>query len=237
MPSSASGSARDAAGQRLGTPAYMSPEQAEGDLEHLGPRSDVYSLGGTLYCLLTGRPPFEGDIDEVIRAVQRGEFRPPRQLDPTIDRALEAVCLKAMAHRPADRYASPRAWPTTSSAGWPTSRSRPGASRCSPARRRWANRNRTAVASAAVALVAGVVGLSAVLAVQTQAKAAIAAALGRETQANEGLAAANANWSGRRRRCRRGTTWRWTRSRRSTPGSARTSCSRRSNSRTCGTGC
>ena len=99
----------DAAGQRLGTPAYMSPEQAEGDLEHLGPRSDVYSLGATLYCLLTGRPPFAGDVAEVIRAVQRGEFRPPRQLDPTIDRALEAVCLKAMAHRPEDRYASPGA--------------------------------------------------------------------------------------------------------------------------------
>ena len=76
----------------------MSPEQAEGDLEHLGPALDVYSLGGTLYCLLTGRPPFEGDdFGEVLRAVQRGEFSPPRQLDPTIDQALEAVCLKAMA--------------------------------------------------------------------------------------------------------------------------------------------
>ena len=97
-------------GCALGTPAYMSPEQAAGDLERLGPRSDVYSLGATLYCLLTGRPPFEGDdVGDVLRAVQAGEFRPPRQIDPSIDRALEAVCLKAMAPQPADRYATPRA--------------------------------------------------------------------------------------------------------------------------------
>ena len=106
IPSSASGSAETLPGSALGTPAYMSPEQAEGDLERLGPRSDVYSLGATLYCLLTGRPPFEGDdVGDVLRAVQRGEFPPPRQLDPSIDRALEAVCLKAMATRPEDRYA------------------------------------------------------------------------------------------------------------------------------------
>jgi serine/threonine-protein kinase len=61
MPSAASGSFETLAGSALGTPAYMSPEQAEGDLDRLGPRSDVYSLGATLYCLLTGKPPFAGE--------------------------------------------------------------------------------------------------------------------------------------------------------------------------------
>jgi serine/threonine protein kinase len=106
VPSSASGSAQTLPGSALGTPAYMSPEQAEGHLERLGPRSDVYSLGATLYCLLTGQPPFAGDAVEVIPAVQKGEFPPPRAIDASLDRVLEAVCLKAMALRPADRYGS-----------------------------------------------------------------------------------------------------------------------------------
>jgi serine/threonine-protein kinase len=110
LPSSASGTAETLPGTTLGTPAYMSPEQSSGDLERLGPRSDVYSLGATLYCMLTGRPPFETeDVGEVLRKVQRGEFAPPRQLDPSLDKALEAVCCKAMAMKPEDRYASCRA--------------------------------------------------------------------------------------------------------------------------------
>src|SRR6516165_1568386 len=108
MPASASGSAETLPGSALGTPAYMSPEQARGDLENLGPRSDVYSLGATLYCLLTGRPSVENDdVGAVLRAVQKGEFAPPRKLDPTIERALEAICRKAMALKSCDRYSSP----------------------------------------------------------------------------------------------------------------------------------
>jgi eukaryotic-like serine/threonine-protein kinase len=110
LPSSASLSAETLPGSALGTPAYMSPEQAEGNLAALGPRSDVYSLGATMYCLLTGKPPVQCEMmAEVLRAVQRGDLRPPRGIDPTIDRALEAVCLKAMALRPEDRYGSCRA--------------------------------------------------------------------------------------------------------------------------------
>ena len=76
----------------------MSPEQAAGDLDRLGPRSDVYSLGATLYCLLTGKPPFEGDdIGDLLAPCRRANSPSRRKLDPSIDQALEAVCLKAMA--------------------------------------------------------------------------------------------------------------------------------------------
>ncbi len=110
-PSGASGSAETLPGSAMGTPAYMSPEQARGEIDQLSPRSDVYSLGATLYCLLTGEPPAqsEKDVESVLRAVQSGKFPRPRELDPTIDRTLEAVCLKAMALEPADRYASAQA--------------------------------------------------------------------------------------------------------------------------------
>jgi serine/threonine-protein kinase len=191
VPSSASGSAETLPGSTLGTPAYMSPEQAEGDLERLGTRSDVYSLGATLYYLLTGRPPVDGQAREVLRVVKRGDFPPPRRHDATIDRELEAVCLKAMAYQPADRYASSKALAEDVErwmADEPVSAWREPLSRRV---RRWARRNRTAVTGTVAALVAGVVGLSAVLVVQTQAKADIARALGRETRANAALAAAN----------------------------------------------
>jgi formylglycine-generating enzyme required for sulfatase activity len=88
----------------------MSPEQAAGRLDLLGPRSDVYSLGATLYCLLTGQAPFAGgDAGEVLGKVQRGDYPRPRALDRQLHPALEAVCLKAMALQPEDRYATPQA--------------------------------------------------------------------------------------------------------------------------------
>jgi serine/threonine-protein kinase len=193
IPSSASGSAETVPGSALGTPAYMSPEQAEGDIEHLGPRSDVYSLGATLYYLLSGQPPLEGEIGDVLRAVQRGEVPPPRQHDTTIDAALEAVCLKAMAHQPADRYPAPKALAEDIErwmADEPVAAWREPVSRRA---RRWARRNRSLVTGAAAAVLAGVVGLAAVLAVQTQAKAGLAQSLANETNANQRLAAANAD--------------------------------------------
>jgi serine/threonine protein kinase len=182
-PTSASGSAETLPGSVLGTPAYMSPEQAAGHLEHLGPRSDVYSLGATLYCLLTGKPPFGGDLAEVIRAVRRGDFLPPRRLDPSIDRALEAVCLKAMALKPEDRYDSPRAL-AEDIERWVADE--PVSACCeSWARRarRWGRRHRTAVAAAAVAVLAGLIGLGAVAAVQARAHAALRTAYDAKDQA------------------------------------------------------
>ena len=95
------------AGSRVGTPAYMSPEQARGEVEQLGPTTDIYSLGATLYYMLTDQAPFtEQDIPDILIKVERGEFRPPRELKPDVDRALEAICKKAMALRPVDRYGS-----------------------------------------------------------------------------------------------------------------------------------
>ena len=173
---SSSVSSETVPGSALGTPAYMSPEQARGELQRLGPRSDVYSLGATLYCLLAGKPPFENDeMGAVLHAVQEGRFRRPSQHDPALDKALDAVCMKAMATQPEDRYSTPKAlvddldrWMADEPV---TAWREPLARRA----RRWGRRNRTTVTAATVALVAGVIGLAAVLGVQTKAKAELAA--------------------------------------------------------------
>ena len=156
------GSSDTLPGSALGTPAYMSPEQARGDLERLGPKSDVYSLGATLYCLLTGKPPFEGeDVGAILRTVQEGRLPRPSQVDPLLDKALEAVCLKAMSTQPQDRYHAAKAvaddlerW----MADEPVSAWREPLARRA---RRWGRRNRTAVTGAAAALVVALGALSA----------------------------------------------------------------------------
>ena len=98
------------AGSAMGTPSYMSPEQAAGQLELLGPASDVYSLGATLYCLITGRAPFEGDnLSDILKRVALGQFAPPKAIRAEIPPALDAICRKAMALHASERYGSPRA--------------------------------------------------------------------------------------------------------------------------------
>jgi serine/threonine-protein kinase len=172
-------------GSTLGTPQYMSPEQAQGDLKRIGPRSDVFNLGATLYGLLTGRPPFQGDgALDVLRAAQAGEFPPPRRLDPTIDRALEAVCLKAMARAPEDRYGSAQALAEDVErwmADEPTSAWREPASRRLV---RWLARHRTGVTAAVVATLFALAGTAAVLGVQTKAYADMTSANGKLRVAN-----------------------------------------------------
>jgi serine/threonine protein kinase len=109
-PHSARGANETLPGSTIGTPAYMSPEQAAGRLDQLGPSSDVYSLGATLYTLLTGRAPFAGKpLDELLADVREGRFPPPREAARQVDAPLQAICLKAMATRPEGRYPSPRA--------------------------------------------------------------------------------------------------------------------------------
>ena len=161
IPPSAGTSAETLPGQTLGTPAYMSPEQAVGDLEALGPRSDVYSLGATLYYLLTGKPPLEGDdVGALLRAVQKGAFPRPRQLEPSIDRALEAVCLKAMALKPDDRYATPRALAEDVERWLADEPVRAYREPAAGAVARWGRRHKPWVAAAGVLLILIAVGLA-----------------------------------------------------------------------------
>ncbi len=148
------------AGQTLGTPAYMSPEQAAGRLDQVGPRSDVYSLGATLYCLLTGQAPFvEGDVGTLLGRVRRGDFPRPRQLETKLPAALETICLKAMVLQPENRYATPRALADDVErwlADEPTTVWRePWTQRLG----RWVRRNRTKVTAAAALLLTATVGL------------------------------------------------------------------------------
>jgi serine/threonine protein kinase/tetratricopeptide (TPR) repeat protein len=159
-----------ATGEILGTPRYMSPEQAKG--EPAGPAGDIFSLGLVLYAILTGKSAYDESSfrgGDPLRAVREAAIVPPRRRDVSVPRGLEAICLKALAAKPEDRYASARAlgedvmrWladePVTA---W----REPVSIRA----RRWMRRHRTAVAAAVVALVAGVVGLGAVVGVQARA--------------------------------------------------------------------
>jgi eukaryotic-like serine/threonine-protein kinase len=159
--SSDSGPGDTVMGSAVGTPAYMSPEQAAGRWDVVAQASDVYGLGAVLCAVLTGKPPFEhGNWPEMQQKIQQGDFLRPRQLNPDVPRQSEAVCLKAMALRPQDRYVSAAALAEDVEhwlAGEPVTAYREPF----PARaRRWARRHRTLVSAAAVLLVAAVVGLS-----------------------------------------------------------------------------
>jgi eukaryotic-like serine/threonine-protein kinase len=92
-------------GQVLGTPAYMAPEQARGEVKCIDARTDLYSLGVVLYELLTGELPFRGNNRMLLRQVLEEEPQPPRRVQDEVPRDLETVCLKAMAKEPAERYA------------------------------------------------------------------------------------------------------------------------------------
>jgi WD40 repeat protein/serine/threonine protein kinase len=158
-----SSSTETVAGTAFGTPAFMSPEQAEGQLDRLSPASDIYSLGAVLYTLLCGRPPFESawcEVTSLLAQVKKGEFLPPRHVNSRVAKALEAVCLKAMANRPEDRYADAEKL-AADIERWLGDE--PVAAYREPAwaqALRWGRRHRPLVASAAVLLATAVAGLT-----------------------------------------------------------------------------
>jgi serine/threonine-protein kinase len=152
----AEGSSPTQTGKQLGTWGFMSPEQARGDWDQVGPASDLFSLGATLFAILTGRPP--SGMSPLEHG--QGNFVRPRQQCRDVPPALEAICLKAMAAEPAERYpgaldlaADVQRWLDDE----PTQAYRePLPVRLS----RWGRRHRTMAAAGLVLLVASVLGLS-----------------------------------------------------------------------------
>jgi hypothetical protein len=91
-------------GNILGTPRYMAPEQAAGLNKAVGPASDQYSLGVILYEVLTGRPPHQGKMPQLLTQIIRDEFPLPRDLNPKVPEALQTICVKALARNAAHRF-------------------------------------------------------------------------------------------------------------------------------------
>ncbi len=96
-------------GRVMGTASYMAPEQSRGETD-IGPPADIHALGGILYCLLTGRPPFLGsNVFDTIQQVRTEEPVPPSRLRPKLSKDLETICLKCLQKDPAKRYESAEA--------------------------------------------------------------------------------------------------------------------------------
>ncbi|MFN8854428.1 MAG: protein kinase domain-containing protein [Planctomycetaceae bacterium] len=161
----------------VGTIGHAAPEQLQGDGMLASTSSDIYSLGTILYAVLTGRNPFpsrkELELEELMGRVRSGDFLPPRVVNPTIDPALEAICLKAMDRDPSQRYRQAselatdleRALADEPIAAWrePWSRSV----------RRWSGRHRTLLTAGTVSLTLLSLGLGALTLVQAKNRIAL----------------------------------------------------------------
>ncbi len=188
-------------GSAVGSPSYMSPEQAAGRMDQLGPATDIYSLGATLFELLTGKTPIGAEsgnepqkalsILETLQRVREGRFPRPSTVNPDVPRALEAVCLKAMSLRPEDRYskasdlaADLEAWladePVTAWVEPFTSRAR-----------RWMRRHQTTVVSTAATALVAIVALSVLAFVVTDRNDRLATAKGTLESSNKQLGDTN----------------------------------------------
>ncbi len=149
-------------GTAIGTPGYMSPEQAAGRLDELGPATDIYGLGAILYAMLTGRPVHpktaSTQLPDLLARIERGDMEMPRAIRPEADPALEAICLKALARSPGERYPSARALADDVRrwlADEPVSAWREPFGRRA---RRWVGKHRTLVTGVAVGLLAVLLG-------------------------------------------------------------------------------
>lgn len=171
-------------GMVRGTVSYMSPEQADGRWGDVGPVSDVYALGATLFKLLTGAPPFFGDA-VTLNDVINGKFPPPQRVKNGVPQALEAVCLKAMRTNPAERYASAAGlaldierWLADEpvSAWRETWRER---------HRRWRKRNRSLLVVIGVAGSLGIASLAAGTIMLARKSSALQASVELQQQSNE----------------------------------------------------
>jgi tetratricopeptide (TPR) repeat protein len=174
----------------VGTLRYMSPEQASARRALVDHRSDIYSLGATLYEALTLQPAYPAlDRAELLRQIAEGDPRPPRRIDPAVPAALETVVLKAMAREPEGRYATALELAADLRRfleGRPVLASRPG---WRERALRWAGRRRRAVAAGAAGLVVAGAALLAVNVVLWQererTRAALADALAQRRRAEE----------------------------------------------------
>jgi len=165
------GSSETIDGTAVGTPAFMSPEQAAGRLDLLTPATDVYGLGATLFSIITGKPALDGKAVDVLPRVISGSIPAAREVNPGVPQALEFVCKKAMSLDRLDRYQTPHELSAEVEA-WLADE--PVTACPEPARdrmRRWARRNHTAVTTV----------IAAVLVLATSASIA-AGLLGRKNQ-------------------------------------------------------
>jgi tetratricopeptide (TPR) repeat protein/predicted Ser/Thr protein kinase len=159
-----------ASGAIMGTPSYMSPEQASGRRASITTATDIYGLGAILYALLTGKAPFSGDsLVDTLQAVKERPPEPPRSLKANVPRDLETICLKCLEKDPQRRYASAQAL-ADDLRSWLDSR--PIAARRVRAAERawlWCKRKPAIAALAAAVVLAALGGTAAVIVVQTRA--------------------------------------------------------------------
>ncbi|MGO9924553.1 MAG: protein kinase domain-containing protein [Isosphaeraceae bacterium] len=181
-----------ASGAILGTPAYMSPEQASGRRGTITTATDVYGLGAILYALVTGEAPFGGEsLVDTLQAVKERPPRLPRNVNANVPRDLETICLKCLAKDPRRRYASAQALADDLRC-WLDSRPI-AARRVGPAERAWlwCKRKPAVAALAASVMLVVIGGTTGIFAVQARANASLRSANGKLDHANTELKSSN----------------------------------------------